>query len=81
MQCLFVVTIQNLDGPLGQNRPRINSGVHQMDGTAGDLDSVLERLRHCVGTGERRQQRGMSVYHAAGKPLKKFRAKDFHETC
>ena len=50
-----------------------------MDGRAGDLDAVLERLLLGVDAGKRRQQRRVDVEHRVGKRLEQLGADQTHE--
>ena len=53
---------------------------HQVDGRAGDLHAVLERLPLGIDAGERRQQRGVDVENGVRKRLEKRCSDEPHET-
>ena len=50
-----------------------------MNGRAGDLDAVLERLLLGIDAGKRRQQRRVNVEHGVGKRLEQLGADQPHE--
>ena len=52
-----------VDGVLGDDRTGVDTGVDEVDGAAGDLDAVGERVADGVRAGERREQRGVGVDH------------------
>lgn len=65
---------------LRQDGAVVDLVVDEMDGNAGYLHAVGERLSHGVRAAERRQQRGMGVDDTVRKPLDELGAHDLHET-
>ena len=60
-QRLGGVTRLDRDRRLHDDRAGIELGRHEMDGDAGDVDAVFERLPLRVDARKRRQQRGVNV--------------------
>ena len=73
------VVIVNRDNRLDDDRTRIDSFIGEMDGTAGELDPVLDRFFLYLGPGEGREQCWMDVHDARGKGAKKLGRKNPHE--
>ena len=62
-----VVRIEDGDCALEDDGAVIEALVDEVDGAAGDFDSVIERLLLGVETGERGQQRRMDIEDAVGE--------------
>ncbi len=67
MQARDVVTAQDRDRLLDDDRAAVERGVHEVDGRTRDGRSVVEGVAHRVRTREGRQQRGMDVDDPAGE--------------
>ena len=79
VQCMFVVTVEYLDGSLRQYRTSVDTSIDEVHGAAGDLNTICQSIGDAARAGEGRQQRGVGVDDAATKPCEKGRSKDFHE--
>ena len=66
-------------GGLRQHRPGVHAVVDEVDGRAGDLDAVGERVGNGVRAGKGGQQRRVSVDHRAADLLQEGRSEDLHE--
>ncbi len=73
----LVVAVFDRDGRLGDHRAGVDPVVDQVDGAAGDLHAVGERVAHGVGAGEGREERRVGVDHR--EPRQHGRAEDLHE--
>jgi hypothetical protein len=58
---LFRVSVPDFDRSLKQDRPRIHSFIHQVDGAPGNLDSVFQSLLLCVQARKRGEQGRVNV--------------------
>ena len=73
------VVIENWDRGLREIGPASKSSVTEMHGTAGYLDSMLQRIALRLGshaTRERGQERGMNVEHTISEMLDGRRGQD-----
>jgi hypothetical protein len=64
---------------LQDDRPAVHALVHEVDGHAGQLDPVLERLLDRPHTREGRQQRRVHVHDPAREAADESRTEDLHE--
>ena len=74
------IAVQHRHRRLEHDRPGVEFGRHQVDGAAGHLHAVRQRLGRSRGPGERRQQRRVNVQYRPGEALEKVGAQPPHET-
>jgi hypothetical protein len=73
-----VVSFADGDGALEDDSSVVEVFVDEMDGTAGDLDPVIEGLLLSVESGKCRKQRRMDVENAVGKGRDELRREEAH---
>ncbi len=76
----YCIVIEHRHGGLNNDRPGIKILIHEVDRTAGNLDTVLERLVLRIESLECRQQRWMNVQYAIRKSPHEVGAQQAHET-
>ena len=79
VQGALVIVIQDLDRPLGDDRPGIGAGVHQDHRASGDLHPVRQRIPDAVRPRKSRQEGRMGVDDSAAVPQQQRLADDPHE--
>ena len=78
-QRLGRVVVAHRHRGLQHDRTGVELAGHEMDGRAGDLHAVLERLALRVDAGERRQQRRVDVEDRVREGVEQRRADEPHE--
>ena len=70
---------QNRNGFLGNDWPAVDTLIDEVDGTAGDLDSIIQSLLPSLQSRERRKQRGVDIHDSTSKGAQEFAFENAHE--
>lgn len=79
-ETLHVVTVENGNPGLNDDRASVNGFVHEMNRAPGDPHAVFEGLALCVKSLETREQRRVHIDHASREFRKQFTLENAHET-
>lgn len=79
-KALYRIVFQYRYGRLNNDWAGIDSGIDEVDGTAGNPSAVLQGLLLRIQTGKGGQQGRVDVHDAAGKSVEKLMGDQPHET-